>query len=297
MSSSKPLDLTLNFLQGKEVVRNNEYRFVCSDFGIIKDFVHLHSSLFKTGQPYRIKEGRIILPLQGHACISVNLIEYDASPHSLIVIPPGSIIQLVSITDNYNFQMIAADSKYIQISKKEDFFEYYLNSRQEIVIPLNEEEWNQAIKYFSIMWDTVQEVPYRREVIQNLLTALLYNVAYIRKTKLNTAIHQLSRQDELYHRFIDLVNKHSKNERTVGFYADKLCLTPRYLNTLIRKVSQQTVMDWINQSITLEAQVLLKHSNLLVYQIADELHFTNPSFFCKFFKRMTGMTPQEYQKM
>ncbi|WP_368205051.1 helix-turn-helix domain-containing protein, partial [Bacteroides caccae] len=71
---------------------------------------------------------------------------------------------------------------------------------------------------------------------------------------------------------------------------------PRYLNTLIRQTSQQTVMDWINQSIILEAKVLLKHSNLLVYQISDELNFPNPSFFCKFFKRMTGMTPQEYQK-
>ena len=61
-------------------------------------------------------------------------------------------------------------------------------------------------------------------------------------------------------------------------------------------ICHQTVMEWINQSVILEAKVLLKHSNLLVYQISDELHFPNPSFFCKFFKRMTGMTPQEYQK-
>ena len=54
-------------------------------------------------------------------------------------------------------------------------------------------------------------------------------------------------------------------------------------------------MDWINQSIILEAKVLLKHSNLLVYQISDELILPNPSFFSKFFKRMTGMTPHEYQ--
>ena len=80
------------------------------------------------------------------------------------------------------------------------------------------------------------------------------------------------------------------------FYADKLCLTPRYLNTIIRQTSQQTVMDWINQSIILEAKVLLKHSNLLVYQISDELNFPNSFFFSsKFFKRMTGMTPHEYQ--
>lgn len=55
-------------------------------------------------------------------------------------------------------------------------------------------------------------------------------------------------------------------------------------------------MEWVNQAVVLEAKVLLKHSDLLTYQIADELHFPNPSFFSKFFKRMTGMTPQEYQR-
>ena len=53
-------------------------------------------------------------------------------------------------------------------------------------------------------------------------------------------------------------------------------------------------MEWVNQAVILEAKVLLKHSDLLTYQIAD--HFPNPSFFSKFFKRMTGMTPQEYQR-
>ena len=107
---------------------------------------------------------------------------------------------------------------------------------------------------------------------------------------------RLTHQESIVQQFSSLVTSYSKTERNVGFYADKLCLTPRYLNTLIRQTSQQTVMDWINQSIILEAKVLLKHSNLLVYQISDELNFPNPSFFCKFFKRMTGMTPQEYQK-
>lgn len=65
---------------------------------------------------------------------------------------------------------------------------------------------------------------------------------------------------------------------------------------VIRETSGQTVMQWINQAVILEAKVLLKHSNLLVFQISDELNFPNPSFFSKFFKRMTGMTPAEYQK-
>ena len=125
---------------------------------------------------------------------------------------------------------------------------------------------------------------------------VLYNIRYIQRKLRNSTGQAPSHQEELFRRFIALVNEYSKEKRTVGFYADKLCLTPRYLNTVIHQVSHHTVMDWINQAVILEAQVLLKHSDLLIYQIADQLNFPNPSFFCKFFKRKTGMTPQEYQK-
>ena len=131
--------------------------------------------------------------------------------------------------------------------------------------------------------------------IQAACNALFLDIADFlsRKTIIRK---QVSHKDHVLQEFHALVTRNFREEHFVSFYADKLCLTPRYLNTVIRQTSQQTVMDWINQSIILEAKVLLKHSNLLVYQISDELNFPNPSFFCKFFKRMTGMTPQEYQK-
>ena len=118
----------------------------------------------------------------------------------------------------------------------------------------------------------------------------------MRDQKQTSAASRLSRQEEIFNRFIALVNEYGKRERNISFYADKLCLTPHYLSTVIRETSGQTVMQWINQAVILEAKVLLKHSDMLIFQISDELNFPNPSFFSKFFKRMTGMTPAEYQK-
>ena len=193
-------------------------------------------------------------------------------------------------------QMIAADHNFLPISGKDDFFSYLLHHQKNIILLLSPQEQQQVEHYFTLIWGVLQELPFRKEAIQHLLASLLYYLEYIAQNSIEQNPAQLTRQEEIFQRFISLVNTHSKKERNVNFYADKLCLTPRYLNTVIRQASQQTVMDWINQSIILEAKVLLKHSNLLVYQISDELNFPNPSFFCKFFKRMTGMTPQEYQK-
>ena len=201
---------------------------------------------------------------------------------------------MISFSPDYDFQVIVASNIFLPVPHREDLTDSYM--KQGIVIKLTDKEWDEMGMYFSLIWETVQESTFRKEVVQHLLTALLYNIRYIQKKNQSNINQSPSHQEELFRRFIALVNEYNKKERTVSFYADKLCLTPRYLNTVIRQVSQQTVMEWINQAVTLEAQVLLKHSNLMVYQIADELNFPNPSFFCKFFKRRTGMTPQEYQK-
>lgn len=294
MEKNRPLELALAQLKHSHVVNNNEFRFVTPDFGIVTSFAQMESALFRTGQPYRIKEGRIIRALKGKARFSINLIEYVIYPQTIVIFSPGSIIELLECSPDYDFQMIAADVNFLPPTLKDKLFDSY--ARQGIAIRVTDTEWKQSDTYFSLIWETVREVPFHREVVQHLLAALLYYIRYIRAKEADSAPQKFSRQEEIFWRFITLANEFSKKERTVGFYADKLCLTPRYLNTLIRQVSHQTVMEWINQSVILEAKVLLKHSDLLVYQISDELHFPNPSFFCKFFKRMTGMTPQEYQR-
>ena len=245
MEKNKPLELALDLLKHSNMVCNNEYRFVTPDFGIVISFANMESHLFRLGQPYRLKEGRIIRGLRGKARIIINLIEYTVYPQTIVTFIPG----------------------FLPLLRRDQLFESHV--RQNLVTRVTDTEWKLSDAYFTLIWETIQEKPFRREVVQHLLAALLHNIKYIRTEEANDASHRFSHQEEIFWRFITLVNESSKNERTVGFYADKLCLTPRYLNTLIRQVS---------------------------HQISDELHFPNPSFFCKFFKRMTGMTPQEYQK-
>ena len=263
-------------------------------FRIVISFTHMESRLFRLGQPYRLKEGRIIRGRTRQSRITINLIEYNIYPQTIATFLPGSIIELLEFTPDCDFQMIAADKDFLPLLRGDQLFESH--TRQNLVMQVTDTEWKLSDAYFTLIWGTVQEVPFRREVVQHLLAALLPQhkvYTHGRSERHFPQVFTSGRNILAVHRIGERVQQ---NERTVGFYADKLCLTPRYLNTLIRQVSHQTVMEWINQSVILEAKVLLKHSNLLVYQISDELHFPNPSFFCKFFKRMTGMTPQEYQK-
>lgn len=295
MSSNKPLELGLEFLSRSDIVGRGEHRFINSEFGFVNSMLQLNSNLFQIGQPYRIKEGRIIQPIHGKARIFINLIEHTLYPEHILLISPGSIIEVLEISPDIDVRMIVPNNDFIQLYRKDEFFSHYLSGQMNLSLQVTDDERKKIDTFFSLMWDILQENAFQRDIIQNLLMALLYYIEYIQKRK-QTTVQVPSRQEELFQRFIALVNVHCIQERNVGFYADKLCLTPRYLNTVIKQVSQQTVMEWINQAVILEAKVLLKHSNLLVYQISDELQFATPSFFCKFFKKMTGMTPQEYQR-
>ena len=296
MEQKEPMELGLQLLKDINIVRHNEFRFINAEFGFVTSFSKMETTIFKIGQPYRLQEGRIAIITNGRARVLINLIEYIFRPNYISLIAPGSIIQIIETSQDFDAHMMAIEHNFLPVSGKEEFFAHFLQRKKNLLLPLTTTEQVQIENFITVMWDVLQEPVFRKEVIQHLLAGLLYNIEYIAKNKGQSESSPLTHQNDIFQRFISLVNTYSKTERNVSFYADKLCLTPRYQNTVIRQASQQTVMDWINQSIILEAKVLLKHSNRLVYQISDELNFPNPSFFSKFFKRMTGMTPQEYQK-
>ena len=92
------------------------------------------------------------------------------------------------------------------------------------------------------------------------------------------------------------MNQHGSHERNIRFYADHLLLSPNRLSTVIKEFSGQTVMQGLNQKTLLQAKVLLRHSDLMIYEIADRLGFAEPTAFNRYFKREVGMTPLEYKK-
>ena len=82
----------------------------------------------------------------------------------------------------------------------------------------------------------------------------------------------------------------------MDFYAEKLSITPKYMSTVIKQTSGKTAGDWIDDHVLLEAKALLKSTNMTILQISDELNFPSQSFFGKYFKRLTGVSPKEYRR-
>jgi len=97
-------------------------------------------------------------------------------------------------------------------------------------------------------------------------------------------------------RFFKILNTNFKNERSVQFYADQLCLTAGYLSKTLKEVTGKTASQLIDDTVIMEAKLLLKDSLRSVTEVAEDLKFSNASFFGKFFKKHTGFSPTEFRK-
>lgn len=106
----------------------------------------------------------------------------------------------------------------------------------------------------------------------------------------------VSRQEKMTHAFFDLMLQNYESHRSVSFYADKLCVTPKNLSNTVKGVTGHTVQEWLNEVVTIEAKRSLKISDMSVMQISERLHFTTPSSFVRFFRLHAGCTPLEYRK-
>jgi YesN/AraC family two-component response regulator len=168
-------------------------------------------------------------------------------------------------------------------------------------ITLDEFQMSLANDYFNLARKIVG-APFtnKKEIIGSLLTSLTFLstdvwAQQVDEARKNSDSQRSARLNQIFERFIALVNEYHCSERGMAFYADKLCLTPKYLSTLIKQASGRSAPDWIDDFVILEAKNLLKYTDLAIKEIVYKLHFPNQSVFFKFFKAHTGLTPSEYR--
>jgi AraC-like DNA-binding protein len=121
----------------------------------------------------------------------------------------------------------------------------------------------------------------------------LSNVIYEFKQVSST---RQSRADDIFTRFIRLVEKNCREERRVSWYAQQLGITPKYLSEIVKQTSKRTPNQWIDNYVVLEIRVMLKNTTMNIKKIAEELHFPNQSFLGKYFKEHVGLSPTQYRR-
>lgn len=238
----------------------------------------------------------------GRLDIQIDRKDYTMRSGDLLSLTPGTVFQFINAWESTECAVIAMDKDFMNFTTDiklgiELARQLHNNPITNLDYPLLEETISiyKALKH-KLYSSNYQ---YKEEVAQNYLNILKCNVydQILNHIDYIPTMQRSSRKEELFGLFLKAVQKHYKEERSVTFYADKLCVTPKYLSAVIHEVSGRYATEWITSFVIMEAKNMLKNENRTVKDVCNTLCFANQSFFAKYFKQHTGHTPKEFKEL
>ena len=269
-----------------------KHAFINSELGMLYGSPNMFLMIIQQHKPpFIINDFRMGMITRGSARVRINLVEKDLEPGMFLFVGPGTIIHPISYTDDMEIYGIGLFDDFPMPQVPSTF-----NGQvRDFQVKAGDADLTTARQIIDTIWQVVHQTDYNRQTVTCLVAAMmhLYDGAYRRHTDKLQASQ--SREQTIFDRFIQLVNQYCAEQHQISYYADRMCLSERYLSTIIRQTSGVTAKEWIDRALITRIKVELMHTDKPIAQIADELVFPNPSFFCKFFKRLSGQTPQEYR--
>ena len=252
--------------------------------------------------PCRIDAFIIGIGTEGETSVSFNLHEFRLKKDSMFIFTPKNILQ-VNSQQYFKADVIAISPDFmrrINIDIK-NMMPLFLKFVENPTLALTPEESRSMRGMIAQIERETRgpETHFSFDIVSGLIAATIYKVGDIMYHYLaehpEGQNNSHNRAEEYFKQFTHLLGEHFREERSVGFYARQLCITPKYLTTLIKRISGQSVSEWIDNYVILEAKTLLKYSTMSIQEIAYYLNFPNQSFFGSYFKRNTGMSPSQYK--
>ena len=281
--------LDVDFLQsvGKESFDNDLCIFDTVDSG------KLHDYLFRLEMPL------FALCTHGKATVHIDVNHYDIAPDCLIALMPNITLHGITPSDDIHAIFLGVSLNFANelLPDIHALLPVMFGTRENPVVELSDADSHCLQQFHAFLWHIVrtEHGKHKRQIVQNVLRAILYKLMEIYNPD-DLAHRKRSRNEDIFFEFAHLVERDFKISRTVQHYADLLCITPKHLTTVVKSVSKQTAGDWISNHVVVAAKVQLHSSEKSIQEIAMELNFPNQSFFGKYFKKHTGMSPQAYRR-
>lgn len=224
-----------------------------------------------------------------------------AGKGDIVVCSPNSFVDNSMSSADFSSKIVGLSYKAMQRSllMSKDVWNLMAYVAEHPVIHLSDAVVEMMNKYHALLSYKL-EAPhgyYHREIMQSLFHCMFYELAAIISLLIKDrkpAVAQ--RQGELlFRKFIKLLSSYEATDRSVKGYAEKLCVTPKYLSTVCKSVSGKTALEWIHDFLADSITHKLKYTDVSIKEIADELGFPNISFFGKFVKSRFGVSPKEYR--
>ncbi len=251
-------------------------------------------------EPRRMSFVLIAMCTRGQVKYKMDTQELAVGPGDLIVVSERHVIDGYMASPDMEGLCMMISVPFVNeiIHDVSDTSAMYLFTQNHPVIALSERDQQVFSEYFYVIRRKISETGnyFRRSLVRALMLAMFYDLSNVVYQSRQLSAKSPARPNIIFTQFLKLVEAHCKRERRVGWYAQQMCITPKYLSEMVKQASLRTPNDWIDNYVIRELSVQLKNSNKSIKAIAEELHFPNQSFLGKYFKEHVGMSPSDYRR-
>lgn len=242
----------------------------------------------------------VVACICGKLQVELNTLAYTIQPNEILVCLPNSVIDNCMLSPDFDGVVLCLSQRGIleQISENE-IWDKAFHFTENPIVRVSEDSLHMFELYGSMLMRKVKmdRSPFYKEIVVSIVKAALYELlANVENKSASYGRGLIKQREVLFKNFIDLLSMTRIKPRNVSWYAEQLCITPKYLSTVSKQVSGKTAFDWINEYILVDIRFWLKNTNKSIKEIADLLEFPNISFFGKYCRTHFGVSPTEYRK-
>ena len=262
-------------------------------------YTNVNQDFFKkySDHPVRLKCELLLLCMEGEIEATINISRITAKANDLIILTPGSILQIHRIDNNSEFHILGFSQHYIEHRISEIILHetlYVALGKAKLILKPAEANMIKTHFLFLRQLYLSMDEKTRKRVTYNVHLNAHTGISILYKHREADTLH-LSKNEQLCRTFAQLVFYHYAQNKKVAWYAEKLGVTQVYLCTVVKQVTGRTCIDFISYMVIMDAKSQLKLSSASIQSISDALNFPNISLFSRYFKRHTEMTPLEYR--
>ena len=260
------------------------------------------ASLFRSGLeewqegPQVLTYGAILICRKGKAMLNVNYKDWELYEGAVITLFPNDVVEL-KVDGDFEVEILKYNPSLLR--------EASLQLEQTVYSSLREDRCRQdtpvVTNIINGMFGLLKEYFDQSECtcISQLVLCQLkaFFIGFHEYLQRNPQYRpdgvKSYRVRELFNRFMMLLEKDYKISRDVNYYAEKMNISSKYLTNIVNQVTGHTPKTIIDQYVILQLKLHLKRSTQSIKEMAWEFHFADVSFFCRYFKKHTGLTPQQ----
>ena len=250
-------------------------------------------------KPFLMNYVGLIVCEKGYFCFDVDKKKFTARAGETVFLSEGNNFSIGELSDDLRVSILFYHIDPIREILGSSIVAMYLYTTltPEPCYVWTSGEESDLVRYIALLGRHRKSAqnPFDNHECKLLLLALTYRLCSIYSRRIieekNVAGHKI----DTFIKLIRLIEKYYMQERGVAFYADKLCLSPKYLSALSKSVCGYTGQELVCRAIIRKSIFWLKNTNKSVQEISDDLNFPNASFFGTFFKKQTGLAPSYYR--